>query len=74
MAYGEKTSGSDPLTSPAPANMFVTILNAVLIGVMLSEALPDPPTLMMEAGKCYDKRGNPNFLLNTVMPHFRFQW
>ena len=32
--------------------------NAMLIEVMMSEALPDPPTLIDEAQKDYDKNGN----------------
>ena len=41
--------------------------NAMLIRVMLSEALPDPPTLIDRVGKDYDKSEILCSLLNNVM-------
>ena len=47
--------------------------NVMLIRVMLSEALPDPPTLIWwRWGRIMIKGENLCFLLNNVMPHFYF--
>ena len=44
----------------------------MLIVVILSEAFPDPPTVIDRVGKDYDKSENLYFLLSNVMPHFLF--